>query len=299
MTPTVFERVTVIGVGLIGGSFALGLKQAGLVKKVIGYARQKAHLDVAMARGLIDEASDDIAQAVSGADLVFISVPMDAFDGVLRAMQPHLSDNTFVTDAGSTKQSVVANVEAIFTSDQASRFVPGHPIAGKEQSGAAAACADLYQAHRVVLTPDQSTRSDALEAVITTWQALGAQVCEMPPHFHDNVFAATSHLPHFLAYALVDLLNEHEELGNVFQYTAGGFRDFTRIASSDPTMWRDIGKHNGPTIAKWLRHYRDEVDQLIEAIEQENWDGLYRRFDRAKQARDHHILGQSIQSPKE
>jgi prephenate dehydrogenase len=295
----VFDRVTVIGVGLIGGSFALGLKQAGLVKTVTGYARQKDRLALALERGLIDQATDDMAQALDGADLVLISVPMDAFAGVLKAMQPHLSASTLVTDAGSTKQSVVAEVESVYGPGGLANFVPGHPIAGKEQSGPAAACGDLYQNHRVVLTPTQQTSPAALETVTTTWQALGAQVCEMPAAFHDNVFAATSHLPHFLAYALVDLLNEHEELGNVFQYTAGGFRDFTRIASSDPTMWRDIGKHNGPTIAKWLKHYRDEIDELIGQLETHDWDGLYGRFDRAKQARDHHIMGKTNASPNE
>lgn len=286
----ILGKAVIVGVGLIGGSFALGLKQRGLVQQLVGYGRCPERLDKALACGLVDTVTTDMQTALADAELVMISVPMDAYAPLLRQMQPYLSKNTVVTDAGSVKGSVLAVVERIYGAGGLPNFVPGHPIAGREQSGPEAALADLFDQKKVILTPTKHTTADALEQVILLWQALGARVSEMPADYHDEVLAATSHLPHFLAYALVDMLNEHEELGNVFQYTAGGFRDFTRIASSDPTMWRDIAKHNQRAVRKWLVHFRSEMDHLIDQLDQENWSGLYAQFSSAKAARDQHLL---------
>ena len=258
------NKITIIGVGLIGGSFAKGLKQAGLVKKLVGFGSREANLQTAVELGVIDEYATDMAQALQDCDLVMLATPVGSMQSVLKTMKPHLADNTIITDGGSSKESVIEAVEAVF--GKRPMFVPGHPIAGKEQSGVTAACADLYQDHRVILTPTEYTDNNALKTVKQLWQALGAKVEEMEPSYHDEVLAATSHLPHLLAFGLVDLLNDHEELGNVFQFTAGGFRDFTRIASSDATMWRDISIHNRTAIVKWLKNYQAELTQLTENL---------------------------------
>jgi len=226
------------------------------------------------------------------ADLSLLAVPLGAMTSVLTSIQPHLSAHTIITDAGSSKKSVLQSAEQVFGKVPAN-FVAGHPIAGKESSGVEAADGDLYVKHRVILTPTEGTDSQALQRVKQLWQGLGACVSEMTPEYHDEVLAATSHLPHLLAFNLVDLLNEHEELGNVFQYTAGGFRDFTRIASSDATMWRDIAVNNSEAIAKWLRKYQQGLDEMIQLVEAKKGDQLFELFAAAKEARDLHIVNRN------
>lgn len=287
--PIKLNKITIIGVGLIGGSFAKGLKALGVASKIVGVGREVAMLEQAVSLQVIDEYELTLAKAVAGADLVLISVPLGAMQTILEQLKPHLTSQMIVTDVGSAKSSVLAAVKNVF-GEIPSQFVAGHPIAGKEQSGVGAACSDLFQNHRVILTPTPETSLPALKMVTDLWCLLGAEVSEMTPEYHDEVLAATSHLPHLLAFGLVDLLNDHAELGNVFQYTAGGFRDFTRIASSDATMWRDIAMSNPEAISKWLRNYQAELTHLIDLVENGQAEALYELFDQAKKARDTHIL---------
>ncbi|WP_044406162.1 prephenate dehydrogenase [Thiomicrospira microaerophila] len=283
------QRLTVIGVGLIGGSFALKLKQLGRVVDVVGYGRNTQNLEKAVELGVIDRYASSLADAVQDADLVVLAVPLASIAPIYAQIATYLKPDAIVTDVGSAKASVVEQIETQLGFKPA-QFVPGHPIAGREKSGVEAVEADLYQNHRVILTPQDYTNTDAVNKVESLWQAVGAQVTRMTATYHDEVFAATSHLPHLLAFALVDMLNEHSELGNVFQYTAGGFRDFTRIASSDATMWRDIALQNASAIVKWLAAYQVELTKLSQLIEQQQGNQLYDLFADAKAARDKHII---------
>jgi len=283
------KKITIIGVGLIGGSFAKGVKQAGLVEEVVGFGKNTKNLELAVNLGVIDSFSTDIGHAVKDSDLVFLAVPLGAMKSVFLDMKPYLSEQTIITDGGSAKSSVILSAQEVF-GELPKHFVPGHPIAGKEKSGVAAAEANLYIDHRVILTPTVNTSPMSLETVEHLWTSLGANVEVMNAQQHDEIFAATSHLPHLLAYSLVDMLNEHEELGDVFKYTAGGFRDFTRIASSDAVMWRDIAVYNSDAITKWLKNYGNAIDELTKLVEHKDAEALYRLFDDAKNARDKHIV---------
>jgi prephenate dehydrogenase len=278
-------RLCIVGVGLIGGSLARALKAAGAVGEVIGYGRDPAQLQLAQELGVIDRAETDIAAALQGADVVLVAVPVGAMEGVLRAMAPHLAADTIVTDVGSTKGSVVAAAQRVFGAVPA-RFVPGHPIAGTEQSGVAASSAELYHKRRVILTPLAHTDAAAVATVRALWQAAGAEVVEMEVRHHDEVLAATSHLPHVLAYTLVDTLARMEEHTEIFRYAAGGFRDFTRIASSDPRMWHDICLANRDAILKVMDRYAAELAEVRGAIERGDGAALLATFGRAKKARD-------------
>jgi len=286
------HKITIIGVGLIGGSFAKGIKQAGLSDSVIGYAKNEANLKLGVDLGVIDGYSTDMAEAVIDSDLILLGVPLGAMQSVIKEMQPFLKADVIITDVGSAKVSVIEAVEAAF-GYLPENFVAGHPIAGKEKSGVSAATADLFVNHRVILTPTQETNPQALETVTNLWKALDASVMTMEPHYHDEVLAATSHLPHLLAFSLVDMLNEHHDLGNVFQYTAGGFRDFTRIASSDAVMWRDISVSNSKAIAKWLKNYQQALSELIVKVENQDSEALYSLFEEARLARDKHIVNKA------
>lgn len=287
------NQLTVIGVGLIGGSFALALKQAGLVKNVVGFGQNEANLKAAIELGVIDSYTQSLQEAVQSADLVLLAVPLGAMQSLMTKMKPFLAPHTIVTDAGSAKMSVIRAAQAAF-GELPANFVAGHPIAGKEKSGVTAADATLYQQHRVILTPTPETSPNALDVVKKLWLATGAIVSEMSPETHDEVLAATSHLPHILAFGLVDMLNEQPTLGNVFQYTAGGFRDFTRIASSDATMWRDIALNNSDAVLKWLENYQQALTHLSELIKNQDSDALYDLFASAKAARDAHIVNKTV-----
>jgi len=287
--PKKLNKITIVGVGLIGGSFAKGLKQLGYANTIIGYGRHLEPLKQAVALGVIDDYEMDLATAVKGADLVLMAVPLGAMPDLMMQIKPHLTAEMILTDVGSAKTMVLSAVKKSFGEIPA-QFVAGHPIAGKEKSGVEAACADLFQDHRVILTPTSETDSHAIKVVTELWQVLGAEVSKMTPEYHDEVLAATSHLPHLLAFGLVDLLNDHKELGNVVQYTAGGFRDFTRIASSDATMWRDIALTNSTAISQWLKNYQAELSHIIDLVDNHQGEALYQLFDKAKKARDTHIL---------
>jgi prephenate dehydrogenase len=229
------ERLCVIGVGLIGGSLARALRAAGQVREIIGTSRNADHLRRAVELGVIDRFDTDPARAVQGADMVFVSVPLGAMGSVFAAIRHSLDKNAVVTDGGSAKSSVVADVRRAL-GEIPPWFVPGHPIAGTERSGVEASFAELYRGRRVILTPLPETDSKAVARVRAMWEATGAVVREMDVAHHDEVLAATSHLPHVLAFALVDSLARMSEQREIFEYAAGGFRDFTRIASSDPVM---------------------------------------------------------------
>ncbi|HAO25365.1 MULTISPECIES: prephenate dehydrogenase/arogenate dehydrogenase family protein [unclassified Methylophaga] len=292
------KKLAIIGVGLIGGSLALALKKAGLVEQVTGYSRSAAARDEALALGIIDNAADSLKEAVADADMVFVAVPMGAMQTVFEQMAPHLKSQAIVTDAGSAKHQVVEAARRAL-GDKFDRFVPGHPIAGTEKSGPSAAFAELYQQHRVVLTPVAETDKNALEQVRQMWQQAGADVFDMEVEHHDVVLAATSHLPHVLAFNLVGMLSKRDDCDEVLRYAAGGFRDFSRIASSDAVMWRDICLGNRHAILELLEQYRRGLDQIEQAIRQDDGDYLIDIFARAKRARDTRFADPSLKDNSE
>jgi prephenate dehydrogenase len=233
------KKIVIFGVGLIGGSFALALKQAGAVAQVVGVGRTKNTLARALELGIVDVTSTSVADALVDADLVMIAAPVAQTGAILSAIAPYLQRGTVVTDAGSTKGDVVRAARAALGA-KIGQFVPGHPIAGRELNGPDAAIADLYVGKKVVLTPLAENTVADIERVEAAWRSCGAVIHSLTPEKHDSVFAAVSHLPHLLAYALVDDLARKPHAELLFQYAASGFRDFTRIAGSSPEMWRDI-----------------------------------------------------------
>jgi prephenate dehydrogenase len=281
----VIRRLCVIGVGLIGGSLARALRAAGQVDEIVGSSRNAAHLQRAVDLGVVDRFDTDPAGAVQGADMVFVSVPLGAMGAVFAAIKDSLDAGAVVTDAGSAKSCVVADVRRA-VGEMPPWFVPGHPIAGTEQSGVEASFAQLYQGRRVILTPVQETDSAALARVRAMWEAAGAVVNEMDVAHHDEVLAATSHLPHVLAFALVESLARMSEQREIFEYAAGGFRDFTRIASSDPVMWRDICLANAEAILAMIDRFEEDIAALAAAIRDHDGDRLLAIFQDAKAARD-------------
>lgn len=279
------QRLTIIGVGLIGGSLALALRRAGYSVGIVGNSRREAHLRKAVELGVIDRFDLDPAKAVEGADMVVLAVPLGAMQGVCEAIRPALGPEAVLTDVGSAKGSVVEAVSRAWGGLPAC-FVPGHPIAGTENSGVEAAFAELFQGRRVILTPTEQTDPSATERVRQMWEVAGAVVEEMSVAHHDEVLAATSHLPHLLAFGLVDSLARMRENEEIFRYAAGGFRDFTRIASSDPVMWRDICLENRGAIMQMMARYKDDLRLIEDAIERSDGEALLDIFSRAKAARD-------------
>lgn len=279
------NRMTVIGVGLIGGSIARALRQAGAVNEIVGCGRDVAHLQQARQLGVIDRYDTNPAGAVRQADLVMLAAPVGAMRSLFDSIRPALAARAVVTDVGSTKLSVVQAARDVFGAMPAT-LVPGHPIAGTEKSGVDASFAELFRERRVILTPLPETDPAALALVRAMWQLAGARVSEMSPEHHDQVLAATSHLPHVLAYALVDHLAAMDDRMEIFAYAAGGFRDFTRIASSSPEMWRDIACANREALTTALDGYLQDLQQLRAAIAAGDGETLLTLFRRAKQARD-------------
>ncbi len=284
------ERLAVIGVGLIGGSLARALRAAGAVGEVVGCGRSLENLERARGLGVVDRFDQDPGRAVAGADMVFLAVPLGAMRGTFEAIHAHLDPEAVITDGGSVKGSVVADAAAAFGAVP-SRLVPGHPIAGTERSGVDASFPELYRHRRVILTPLPETDPDALARVEWMWQTCGAEVHRMSVARHDQVLAATSHLPHMLAFGLVDSLARLDETDEIFRYAAGGFRDFTRIASSNPVMWRDICMANREALSAMLARFGVELSDLAEAIRRGDGDRLLEIFTRAKAARDGYVDG--------
>lgn len=279
------QSICIIGTGLIGGSLALALRHAEFCHQLTGAGRTETTLKKAVELGVIDSYETDLAKAASGADIVVVAVPLSAMKSVFKQVAPGLSETAVVTDAGSAKQSVIHDAETIL-GDKACRFVAGHPIAGTEQSGVEAAFRELYQDRRVILTPTESTASDATEIVRAMWEAAGAEVETMSAEHHDLVLAGTSHLPHLLAFGLVDCLNNLDDVDEIFRFAAGGFRDFTRIASSDPIMWRDICLSNREDVMAMMKRYFEEMEKMYEALNESDGEKLKEIFMRAKKARD-------------
>jgi len=279
------HRLCVIGVGLIGGSVARALRAVNAVDHIVGAGRDSAHLEKAKQLGVIDEYNTDLAIAAKDADLILIATPLGAIQATLQAIKPSVTDKTIITDVGSAKECVLEQAKAVFGA-LPPRLVPGHPIAGTEKSGVEASFAELFQERRVILSPQVQTDPAALATVRDMWQACGASVIEMQAHHHDQVLAATSHLPHMLAYALVDTLARMDDSQEIFEFAAGGFRDFTRIASSDPAMWHDIFMANRKEIVKVLRAFNDDLHRLTKAVENGDSEFLKDTFTRAKKARD-------------
>ncbi|MEW6415078.1 MAG: prephenate dehydrogenase/arogenate dehydrogenase family protein [Pseudomonadota bacterium] len=284
-------RLALVGTGLIGGSFALALKQAGAVREVVGVGRNPARLTVARELGLIDRVVD--WAGAGQADCILLALPVGETETVLAQLAPHLKPGAVVTDAGSTKAGVVAAARAALGARFAD-FVPGHPIAGSEQSGPGAARADLYRGKRVVLTPDADTRAEAVATVRALWEAAGAQVETLDAALHDRIFAAVSHLPHLAAYALVDELARRADGGLFFRYAASGFRDFTRIAGSSPDMWRDIALANREALLAEIDAYLAALRSLREAVDSRDGAALHAIFSRARKAREDWFKTQDV-----
>lgn len=282
------ERLCIIGTGLIGGSLARALREAGACQEVVGAGRNTGNLQTAVDLGVIDRYYTDLAQAVSGADMVVVCVPLGAMEDVFRAIKDQLAEQVVLTDTGSAKGSVIEAVQRAF-GHVPDFFVPGHPIAGTEQSGVEASFPGLYKDRRVILTPLPETSTNATDRVRDMWEAAGARVTEMDPLHHDAILAATSHLPHVLAYTLVDSLSKLDDSDELFEYAAGGFRDFTRIASSDPVMWRDICLANGDAIQLMIEHFIRDLQGLSQAVKHHDGQQLLEIFTSAKAARDRYV----------
>ena len=285
-------RLVVVGVGLIGGSLALALRAKGLVGEVVGIGRGRHNLDEALRLAIIDRVADDYPGGLAGADVVLIATPVAQFPAVLAQLAPHLGPQTIVTDGGSTTQDVIVAARAALGA-KFKQFVPGHPIAGTEHTGAGAAFPELFRNRKVVLTPEAETPRDALGRVREMWESTGATVVDMPADRHDAILAAVSHLPHLLAFALVEELALRPDAPDYFRFAAGGFRDFTRIASSSPEMWRDIAIANRATLLEELRRYRGQVERLEQLVAAGDSNALIQLFATARDARNDWLARQA------
>jgi prephenate dehydrogenase len=290
------ERLAIVGVGLIGGSLARALREAGAVGEVVGCGRALPNLERALELGVIDRFDQDPGVAVAGADMVFVAVPLGAMRGIFEAIKDRLRPDAVVTDGGSVKGSVVADARAVFGAPPP-WLVPGHPIAGTERSGVDASFASLYRDRRVILTPLAETDPEAVARVDWMWRTCGADVTRMSVVHHDEVLAATSHLPHMLAFGLVDALARMDETEEIFRYAAGGFRDFTRIASSSPVMWRDICMANREALSAMLARFSVELTDLAQAIRLGDGRYLLEVFERGKAARDRYVESGTVAAP--
>jgi prephenate dehydrogenase len=280
-------KLVVVGVGLIGGSCALALKRVGAVGEVVGIGRTRSNLDAALARSVIDRActlDDRWTRELSDADVVLVATPVAQFPALFASMAAAIGPATVVTDAGSTKQDVIAAARTAF-GDALPRFVPGHPIAGTEHTGAAAAFASLFDGRNVVLTPLPETTRDATRRVASLWQTCGARVTTLEAARHDAVFAAVSHLPHVLAFALVAELAARPDAAAYFDHAASGFRDFTRIAAGSPEMWRDIALANRDALLAEIDRYGDALDRARTLVAAGDGKGLAALFQQASVAR--------------
>lgn len=279
------DRLAVIGVGLIGASLALALKQAGAVGHVVGCGRNEKNLQKGIELGVIDSHTTSIAEAARLADVIVLAVPLGAMQMAFEQIKGSVGKHAIITDAGSAKGSVVEVAQAVL-GNKISQFVPGHPIAGAEKSGVEAGLANLYQNRRVILTPIAKTAPSATRKIERMWEQCGAIIEYLDVEHHDKVLAATSHLPHMLAYALVNYLSNLNDHDEIFKYAAGGFRDFTRIASSDPVMWRDVCISNGVALEKLIDGFTHELNEVSRAIREQNPDRLLELFSTAKSERD-------------
>lgn len=278
------KRVAILGLGLIGGSWALALKRAGAVSEIIAWGRDQARLDQAVASEVVDRATTDMGTAVAGADVIVIATPLGTMSNVFAQLVPVLPANAVITDVGSAKTRVI-DLAKIRLGKNFLNFVPGHPVAGAEHSGFEAARADLFKKRRVVLTPVSDTNDKALRLVAALWQQCGAEIVYMDAKKHDDVLALTSHVPHVIAYLLVDLLLQQGG-EDARQFAAGGFYDITRIASSSPEMWRDIFNDNKDSVIALLDKYGEALGRFRQALAEGDNDYLMQVMQRAKSTRD-------------
>ena len=278
-------QVTIIGVGLIGGSLALALKKGGIAEEIRGVDLDEENLQKAVALGMVDRAFLDPETAVEGSDLVVLATPVGAILEVAEEIASRLKQGSILTDVGSVKAPLVERIEVLLPPGRT--VVGGHPIAGRERSGAEAASADLFEGAKCILTPTPRTAPEALEQVKTFWERLGAEVVLMDPERHDEVFAAVSHLPHVVAYSLMGAILGLEDGGEpILEFAAGAFRDFTRVAMSHPAMWRDICLHNRGPLLKMIERFKAALAHLEGLIEVSDGEGLYQAFERAKLVRE-------------
>lgn len=281
-----FNNLCIIGVGLIGGSVARAARKRGLAKKIIGYGRENdlQNLELAKKLGVIDGFSLNIAEAISDVDCILIATPGGSIESIFNLIKPFWNKDTICTDVGSTKTNVYVAAERIF-GEIPKNLVPAHPIAGAEQSGVIASVDDLFVDKRLIITPNSITDPIALQKIWTFWDTIGTRVVAMDAKRHDAILAATSHLPHIVAFAMVDLLGHKDEQSEIFKYAAGGFRDFTRIASSDPTMWLDICIANKDEINPLINELKDELTKIQDFLNENNKQQLFNTFNYAGRAR--------------
>lgn len=293
-----FKRIALIGIGLIGSSIAHAARRAGLVDRIVGSARTKATRDTAVRLGIVDESFEDPGEAVAGADLVVICVPVGASEAVAKQIASQVAPGAIVTDVGSVKAAVIAAMSPHIPSH--AHFVPGHPIAGTEQSGPESGFAELFDGRWCILTPEAKADKDAVSKLAAFWKALGSKVEIMDAEHHDLVLAITSHVPHLIAYNIVNTAAHLERVTDreVIKFSAGGFRDFTRIASSDPTMWRDVFLNNKDAALEMLARFTEDLSALQRAIRYDDGDTLFQLFTDARTLR-HQIIeaGQDIEAP--
>ncbi|WKJ88741.1 prephenate dehydrogenase/arogenate dehydrogenase family protein [Methylomonas montana] len=281
-----FNRLCIIGIGLIGGSIARAARAQGLCREVVAYGREKnlPNMQLAKQLGVIDQFYTDIAAALQNTDYVIVATPVGSMRAIFEQIKPYWNPDSLYSDAGSTKGSVVSALEAVFGSVP-TNFVLAHPIAGAERSGVDASTVDLFVNRRLILTPLESTDQQALAKISLFWEKIGSSVSVMSVEHHDTVLAATSHLPHILAFALVGLLGRKDEQREIFKYAAGGFRDFSRIASSDPTMWQDICLANKQEIVPLIRQFQAELSKIEQLLVDDQAAQLFETFTYARNAR--------------
>ena len=277
------NKITIVGVGLIGGSLAMALKEKNLAKTVFGYGRDRSRLEEAKKSNIIDDYSTQIEEAVNHADIIVIATPVGTFRNIFSEVKPLIVDDVIISDVGSTKTNIVDIAKEIL-GDKSQYFVPAHPIAGKEKSGFEASDGNLYIGKKVIITPIEDNSSESIQVIESMWKNVGAEVDFMSPQSHDDLLGMTSHLPHMLAFSLVNYLVDQNPSASI--YAGGGFKDFSRIASGDAVMWRDICLQNKDKIITHLRGYQSTVEELIDAIDQEERDKLELLFATAKKTRD-------------
>ena len=277
------NKITIIGVGLIGGSLALALKERNLAKVVFGYGRDQSRLEEAQKSNVIDAFSTNIKEAIDEANIIVIAIPEGTFKDILHQIEPLISSNVIITDVGSTKSDIVNIVNDVLR-DKSSCFIPAHPIAGKERSGFEVSDSKLYDGKKVIITPQETNSPESIDVIDQMWKNVGADVDFMSAESHDNLLGMTSHLPHMLAFSLVNYLVDQNPNASI--YAGGGFKDFSRIASGDAVMWRDICLQNKNQIMNHLKGYQSTLDDLLEAINDEDSEKLGQLFTTAKKTRD-------------
>jgi len=277
------NKITIVGVGLIGGSLARALKEKNLAKTVFGYGRDRSRLDDAKKSNIIDDYSTQIEEAINHADIIVIATPVGTFRNIFNEVKPLIANDVIISDVGSTKTNIVDIAKEIL-GDKSQCFVPAHPIAGKEKSGFEASDGNLYIGKKVIITPIEDNSSESIQVIESMWKNVGAEVDFMSPQSHDDLLGMTSHLPHMLAFSLVNYLVDQNPSASI--YAGGGFKDFSRIASGDAVMWRDICLQNKNKIITHLKGYQSTIEELIDAIDQEESDKLELLFATAKKTRD-------------